>query len=461
MDVEHVYQTTLDYLYSFVDFSLTRQDRYSPDQFTLDNMYKLMDAIDHPDREYAIIHIAGTKGKGSASALCSSALQASGYRVGMYTSPHLHDYAERIKLNGNPISHQNLISLVSELKPVIESIPKITTFEITTALALEYFKQERVDVAVVEVGLGGRLDATNVVDPDVVVITSISYDHTYFLGNTIKEIAGEKAGIIKPGVPVIMAPQEDEAIPVIVNRCKEQSAPLIQVGVEYRYQSVSHSLDGQVLDIWSASESLVENESHAGSIDKPSKPCQLRIPLLGGHQLENAATAYTALQVFRQLVLPLSDEAIRDGFSQVHWPARFEVLQRFPPVIVDAAHNRDSASKLSRTLQEYFPGSGIVLVFGASEDKDIFGMLSELMPDVDMLIATKSYHPRSISPEKIDNIASPFEKPTIVTDDVSKGLEEALGFVGERQVILVTGSIFVAAGGREAWFKRNGRQVYA
>jgi dihydrofolate synthase/folylpolyglutamate synthase len=461
MDNDRKYQATLDYLYSFVDFSLTRQDRYKPDQFTLENMYKLMDAMDHPERKYAIIHIAGTKGKGSVAAYCSSALQAGGRKVGLYTSPHLHDYTERIKFNGIPIAHENLISLVAELKPIFESIPKITTFEITTALAFEYFRREQVDVAVVEVGLGGRLDATNVIDPVVSVITSISYDHTYLLGNTIAEIAGEKAGIIKPGVPVVLAPQEDEARQVIAKICDERSAPLIQVGLDYRYHNVSHSLVGQVFDIWSGSERPLDKSGEDRQVGKSGKSCQLQIPLLGEHQLENATTAYAALQLFQQLSFPVTDESIRDGFFQVQWPARFEVLQRFPPVVVDAAHNRDSAHKLIATLEDFFPNNGIILVFGASEDKDILGMLLELMPTVDMLIATQSYHPRSISPEKLVTIAAPFEKPTIITDDVSNGLEEALRVVGENQVVLVTGSIFVAAGGREAWLKRNGHKVYA
>jgi dihydrofolate synthase/folylpolyglutamate synthase len=189
MDGEPLYQNTLDYLYGFVDYSMTREVRYSPDAFDLQRMYDLMERLGHPEQGYPIIHIAGTKGKGSVSALCESVLRSAGYTTGLYTSPHLHDYAERIRLGGKSIPHDDLVTLVDEIKPIIGSIDHITTFEITTALAFLYFSRKRIDAAVVEVGLGGRLDATNVVHPTVSVITSLSYDHTFLLGNTLAEIA--------------------------------------------------------------------------------------------------------------------------------------------------------------------------------------------------------------------------------------------------------------------------------
>jgi dihydrofolate synthase/folylpolyglutamate synthase len=253
IQIEPEYQEVLDYLYSYVDFSLQRSFRYSPEQFNLSRMYELVARLGNPQENYTIFHIAGTKGKGSVSAFCESALRAQGYKVGLYTSPHLEDYAERIQINGDPIPHKDLVDTVNEIKPIIEAIPKITTFEITTALALYYFSKQGVSVAVLEVGLGGRLDATNVVVPKICVITSISYDHTYILGNTLTEIATEKAGIIKQGIHVVISPQKEEARRVIVDIAKEKSAPLIEVGKDYLYAPLSRSIKGQpanLAEVW-------------------------------------------------------------------------------------------------------------------------------------------------------------------------------------------------------------------
>jgi dihydrofolate synthase/folylpolyglutamate synthase len=260
MDIETQYQKALDYLYSFVDFSLTKASRYSAKNFDLSRMQALVESLGSPHQGYPVIHIAGTKGKGSVASFCSSALKAAGYRVGLYTSPHLHDYTERIRLNGQPISHADLVDLIEVIKPFVAAIPQLTTFEITTALAFMYFIRQKVDTAVFEVGLGGRLDATNVLIPSVAVITSLSYDHTFLLGNTLAEIAGEKGGIIKSGVPVVLAPQEDEARQVIERIAAERGSDLIQVGRDYLFAPLSHSLDGQTLLVWPASEQALANK---------------------------------------------------------------------------------------------------------------------------------------------------------------------------------------------------------
>jgi dihydrofolate synthase/folylpolyglutamate synthase len=253
MIVESEYQEALDYLYKYVDYSLVRNLRYSPEKFDLKRMFDFVNTLGNPERNYPILHVAGTKGKGSVSAMCASALEAAGYRVGLYTSPHLTDFAERLRVNGCPIPHQELVALVDDTKTKIESIPELTTFEITTALAFLYFHLQGVEAAVIEVGLGGRLDPTNVAIPIVSVITSISYDHTLILGDTLAQIASEKAGIIKPGVPVVVAPQKDEARKVIEQAAEQQSAPLIQVGRDYLFAPLSHSLENQTLLVWAAS----------------------------------------------------------------------------------------------------------------------------------------------------------------------------------------------------------------
>jgi dihydrofolate synthase/folylpolyglutamate synthase len=456
MDIEPQYQKALDYLYSFVDYSLTKTFRYSADKFDLGRMHALMAALGGPHQGYPAIHVAGTKGKGSVASMCASALQSGGYRVGIYTSPHLHDYAERIRLDGLPIPHEDLIALVEEIKPYVDAIPQLTTFEITTALAFLYFARQKVDAAVLEVGLGGRLDATNVVTPAVSVITSLSYDHTQYLGSTLAEIAGEKAGIIKPGVPVVASPQEDEALQVIEGIAAERGSQVFQVGRDFLFAPLSHSLDGQTLLVWSASEQeLVDEYLESGGFQE-WEPVRLTIPLLGHHQVQNAATAYTALRVYRERALPLSDAAIQRGFMKVEWPGRFEVLQRYPPVVIDSAHNRDSARKLRLALDDYFPGQPVTLVFGASEDKDISGMFAELMPRVETVIATQSFHPRAIEPERLIELAHQFGRPAKIVSDVAQALEEAIRSGDDDRMVLVAGSLFVAAGAREAWYARKG-----
>ncbi|HLE52556.1 MAG TPA: folylpolyglutamate synthase/dihydrofolate synthase family protein [Anaerolineales bacterium] len=451
MDTDRAYQQTLDYLYSFVDYSLQRSVRYSPEQFDLERIQALMTALGNPERDYPIIHVAGTKGKGSVASFCASALRAARYRTGLYTSPHLEEYTERIQIDGQPIPPTDLVTLVEAMKPQIEAIPRLTTFEITTALAFLYFKQQGVGAAVIEVGLGGRLDATNVCQPKVAVITSLSYDHTYLLGETLAEIAAEKGGIIKSGVPVVLAPQKDEARLVIERVAAQCQAPLTQIGRDYLFARVAHTLENQTLLVWPASDQWRLDTFIESGGGHEWEPVRLTIPLLGYHQVENAATAYAALQVARQAGFMVDETAIRQGFSEVYWPARFEVLQRFPPVIVDSAHNRDSAEKLRRALDDYFPGYAVILVFGASEDKDIHGMFAELLPRVRQVVATKSVHPRAIEPEVLVEMVHQFGRPARAIPQVEAALEEALGLAEGEAVVLVTGSIFLAASARQAW----------
>ena len=456
MDIESAYQEALNYLYSYVDYSLTRAFRYAPEKFDLGRMQKFMEDLGQPQQAYPTIHIAGTKGKGSIAAMCASALQAAGYRVGLYTSPHLQDYAERIQIDGRPISHVDLVKLVDEIKPYLEEGRQLTTFEITTALAFIYFQQQGVEAAVIEVGLGGRLDATNVVIPYVSVISSLSYDHTQFLGETLAEIAGEKAGIIKPGVPVVSSPQKDEARSVIERVASEQGAPLTLVGRDYLFAQLSHSLDeGQSLLVWPAGQqALVDKYIESGEVHD-WQPTRLNIPLLGYHQVVNAATAYAALQVAGQRGLSVTEDDICQGFGQVKWPGRFEVLQRQPAIVIDSAHNRDSALKLRLALDDYFPGQPVVLVFGASEDKDIEGMFAELMPRVNQVIATRSYHPRAVDPEELVELAHRFGRPAILLETVEQALEEAIRIADDEMMVLVAGSLFVAAGARNYWYQRS------
>ena len=453
MDTETAYQKALDYLYSFVDYSLTRNLRYSPEKFDLTRMEALMERLGHPERAYPVIHVAGTKGKGSVSAMCASALQAAGYTTGFYTSPHLHEYTERIQLNGAPIGKQAMVDLLEEMKPHIDAIERLTTFEITTALAYLYFARCKAGAAVIEVGLGGRLDATNVVTPMVSVITSLSMDHMNVLGDTLAKIAFEKAGIIKPSRPVVLAPQKDEARLVVERVAQERGSQLLQVGKSVHFAASAHSLDNQSLLIWKEEEQALVDEYIETGGRGNWEPLRLSIPLLGYHQVENAATAYAALLVARREGLEIPEAAISKGMAEVRWPGRFEILRRTPPVIVDSAHNRDSALRLRLAIDDYLPGMPVILLFGASEDKDIHGMFAELMPRVRRVIATQSIHPRAAEPQKLVEIAHQFGVPAQVVLPLEKAVERALELAGSETAIVAAGSLFIAAAVREAWQK--------
>ena len=448
-DIKNQYNQALDYLYAFVDYSLKHISELAKAEFNLDRMFALMEELGNPQEKYPIIHVAGTKGKGSVAALCASALKAAGYKTGLYTSPHLWDYTERIQINGEPISHEQLIELVEEVKPVVAKIPKLTTFEITTAIGFLAFAKNNVNAAVIEVGLGGRLDATNVVIPKVSVITSLSYDHMAVLGNTLAEIAVEKAGIIKNGVPIVSAPQTEEALEVLERIAKERSSPFTLVGRDIKYKRLTSSLDGQTLRL----SSLRPGSGQAFHFPVSKRPhvVELTIPLLGAHQVENAAIAYTALKTSG---ISISNEAIQEGFSRVKWPARFEVLRREPPVVVDSAHNRDSSRRLRETLDEYFPGIPVILIFCALEDKDINGILEELKPRLESVVATKADHPRAPAAEwmaeQVKRVGIPVEAVTPVAD----ALERALELAGTQKLVLAAGSVAFAGEVSSIWQER-------
>ena len=434
MDTEKNYNLALDYLYSFVDYSLKHASELAKADFNLDRMFALMETLGNPQNKYPIIHVAGTKGKGSTSALCASALKAAGYKVGLYTSPHLEDYVERIRVNGRPITHSRMVKLVEEIKPAVAKIPRLTTFEITTALGFLAFARAGVDAAVIEVGLGWRLDATNVIIPKVSVITSLSMDHMAVLGDTLAKIAGEKAGIIKPGVPVVSSPQKKEALEVVLRVARDKSSPTLLVGRDIEYQLLESSLDGQTVQ-------LTDNL-------QPST-FTFKLPLLGSHQLINAATAYTALKASG---LRISNAAIQKGFSQVKWHARFEVVRRNPPVIFDSAHNDDSFARLRETLDKYFPGKEVYLIFGASEDKNIPGMFRELRSKIRKVIVTRADHPRALEMEKIQALAMQAGLHSEAVIPVSSALARAMELSArDGSIVLSAGSMFVTAEVMTAW----------
>ena len=421
------YDDALDYLYSFVDYSLSRTYKYSAETFDLRRMVAFLRALGDPQNRYPAVHITGTKGKGSVSAILASVLRTAGYRVGFYTSPHLQDFCERAQVNGQLIPRETLIEIVLKMKALVDAgaAPGITTFELSTALAFDYFASVNVDVAVVEVGLGGRLDATNVITPLASVITSLSYDHMNLLGDTLAQIAAEKGGIIKPGVPLITAPHKPEALEVLERMAAERGAVHTLVGRDWFFQPVRHSLDEQSFQIWSVDEQRQLDELKAQGHEADWNPLTLTLPLLGQHQIENGAVAYAALMVLRERGLPVAADAIEAGFREVRWPGRFEILGRAPYVVADGAHNRDSAQKLAATLREYFPGRRVTLIFGASSDKDVTGMLEELLPAVQSVIFTQAVHPRAQDPEALLPLAQQASRPAQVVPSVARALTQS------------------------------------
>jgi dihydrofolate synthase/folylpolyglutamate synthase len=422
------------YILSFTDYEKIPGVAYTPANYDLRRMEKLLQPIHNPHLGTKTVHIAGTKGKGSTAAMISQVLIASGYKTGLFTSPHLHTFRERIRINGTMISKADFAALVTKLKPIVEKINnesvygKLTTFEILTAVAFAYFKNNDVDFQVLEVGLGGRLDATNVAKADVCVITSLSLDHTEILGDTVAKIAAEKTGIIKPESIVISAPQIKEAAAVIKQVCHEQQAKLIQVGKDVTWLKTGGNLYQQTLTV----------KGKTGSYD-------LAIPLLGDHQLENATTALGALEALIYLGTKISVSNIVKGFSQVRWPGRLQILSHEPMVIVDGAHNAYSMNKLVESIKKHFNYENCFVIFGTSCDKDITGMAQEIKHLSDNITVTSSSHPRAAS---ISILIEEFAKQGIkvdVIENVATALSKAMAVAQKTGLILVTGSLFVVA----------------
>jgi len=439
------YRDALDYLYSFTDYEKETSYLYSPERFDLRRVQSLLERLGNPHHRFQSLHIAGTKGKGSTAAMMASVLTAAGFRTGLYTSPHLHTFCERIRIGSQLIAREKVTQLVREIAPAVEDIPELTTFEIITALGFLHFAREGTEFAVVEVGLGGRLDATNVIEPRVAVITSLSLDHTQILGDTLAAIAREKAGIVKPGVPLICAPQLPEAQSVIEVTCRERHAPLTAVGRDWTWEPGEISLDGQTVRVASDLQ---------GSGDLCQQP--YRLSLLGRHQQLNATVSIAALHALRNQGIAMCVDHVSEGLARVEWPARFEVLSRSPALVVDGAHNADSALRLRQALADYFPGHDVTLIFGVSADKDSAGMLRELLPVARHVIVTRANHPRSLSTQDLLSVVTKLERRACVAEDAERALDVALELSAPGSLICATGSLFVAGDVRRAWMRRNG-----
>jgi dihydrofolate synthase/folylpolyglutamate synthase len=430
------YSQAEEYLNSFVNYEQILGIPYAQRGYGLSHVEELLSRMGDPQLAARTVHIAGTKGKGSVSAMIAQVLSTSGYRTGLFTSPHLLNLRERIRIDGSMISEAEFAAVMTELEPFIESMKQDTTlrqltyFEILTVLALAYFKKKQVDFQVLEVGLGGRLDATNVVArPVVCIITSISLDHTQILGDTLGEIAREKAGIIKPGCWVVVSPQPEEAASVILDICREKEAKVVQVGKDITWHKIGGDLHHQSL--------VVE-----GRMGKH----QISIPLLGDFQLENAAVAVAALEILDSTGVAISAADIARGLAQVKWPGRFQILRQHPTVLIDGAHNVASMKRLVDNIKAYFNYKRIFLVIGIASDKDIPGIINELVSLSPQVIVTRASHSSRAAP--LSSLAAEFTKRGIepeTRETVAQALSRSLSLADKTDIICVTGSLFVVA----------------
>lgn len=462
-------EEAIEYLLERINYERTPVLPYNQRQLKLDRMRQLLIRLGNPDAGLPIVHVAGTKGKGSTSALVGSILHAAGYEVGLFSSPHLERIEERFAINGVPCTADELVALVDQLRPVVTTMDREaeksgdsslspTYFELTTAVALMYFAQRKVDVAVLEVGLGGRLDSTNVCQPAVTVISSISFDHTKQLGDTLAEIAAEKAGIIKPGVPVLCGPLLTEPREVIAEIAQQHGCRMIEAGVDFRHE-------------YRAPQAL-DREQEMGQLDYSHQEVELKelpLQLVGEHQAANAALAVSTCLELRRQGWSIDTVAIREGLAGLSLPARLEIVRRQPTVVLDVAHNVASAHALVNVLQSSFAAEERILVLAVSKDKDVPGIVRALLPCFDHVIATEyRTNPRAVPTAQLGEIireeivhakselrepaiAEPVITEPVITEcgDPHEAYQQARKFADaspEKQpLICVTGSFFIAA----------------
>lgn len=406
-------------------FPLTRQGT----KLGLENVEEVLSAIGDPHKSLKFVHIAGSKGKGSVAAFISSILMAAGYKVGTFTSPHLIDFSERIRVNWEPISEEDVVRLVTELKPIAdrmsaESRTKSPSFfEMVTAMAFKHFEEKKVDFAVVEAGMGGRYDSTNVITPVLSVFTHISMEHSEHLGRSLRRIAKDKAGIIKDGVPVVLSEHSD----VLEGVCEDKKCDATVLGVDVSYGRDSFDSSGQ--DFW------VENG------EKKS----FHINLLGNYQIQNAATSYASAVKLRELGYEISDEAIESGFRNARWPGRLHIVQEKPTVIVDSTHDFDGATKLVESIEELFSYNRILTVFAALEDKDVDRIASVIGPFSDKVICTQVDYHKALPVSRVEGAFKGHSDIVETRPTIGEALDSALGDAKDDDLICVTGSIFTAS----------------
>ncbi len=437
------YEGGCAFLESFIDYEQRGFHRDFAEAVRLDVMSSLLVALDNPQQRWPAIHIAGTKGKGSVAAMMEAALREAGYATGLYTSPHLVTVRERVRIDGQKISPAGLIDAAEKLRRAVAELEandlrRPTFFEVYTALAFRAFADAQVDIAIVEAGLGGRLDATNVITPSVTVITSIDLDHTHILGTTVQEIAAEKAGIIKPTIPVVIARQAPEVYDVLAERAAQVDAPLSAAPDIAEFGQVSP------VPVPEASDDF-EPPTEKFVLATDTGPLEVQCALAGCHQADNAATAYAVLKTLADYGFAVSSRQFQTALAQLQWPARFQVAGARPWLIIDCAHNPASARALISALRRHLEYDGLTLVVGISADKDVKQILSILCPAADQVIVTQADNPRALAAEHLAAVVrQQFAGPISVAPAVSEAVELAGEVTTEREAICITGSFFVA-----------------
>ncbi|MBQ7278465.1 MAG: bifunctional folylpolyglutamate synthase/dihydrofolate synthase [Clostridia bacterium] len=400
----------------------------------LGRTFELLDRLGNPQKKLSFIHVAGTNGKGSTCALLASVLQAAGYKTGLYTSPYVNRFNERMAVNGIPICDEALVALFERIRPLAEDMEeRPSEFELITAAAMVFFCEQGCDVVVLEVGMGGEWDSTNVIDtPLLSVITAMGFDHMQYLGNTMTSIASAKAGIIKPNGVTVIYGENPEADAVFQTACKERHNRLVVTDFS-RLQIHSQSLDGQDLSFGSYAH--------------------LHLPLLGCHQQKNAALVLTALEELKGRGLIIPDEAVYQGFASVHWPARMELLQRDPVFLLDGAHNPHGFAAAAQTLQELFPGKRIRFLMGVMGDKDHGEMLSLLLPLADSFITVQPRNPRAMGDTELAAEIVSLGGKAQAAGTVENGLKLLLQEAKPSDVLVAIGSLYMAGDIRAAMRK--------
>jgi dihydrofolate synthase / folylpolyglutamate synthase len=422
-------------------------------KFNLENITVLDERLSHPSRAYPSAHIAGTNGKGSTAAFLESILRHAGLRTGLNTSPHLEKINERIRVDGKEISDEDFAAVFTRIHETIEELladvklrAHPTYFECVTAMAMEYFARQRVDFAVFEVGLGGRLDATNILTPVITIVTPIDFDHENFLGHSLKEIATEKAGILKPKTPVVIAQQRPEARDVILRRAKELGCPVIEANVAYYIREKSDRARQAKSESFPAGtvSATIEEVSSGWSLDVS--------PSLAGHfQVQNALNAIAAARILAKGGLPISDGAIADGLSSTVWPGRLEILQARPDVYLDGAHNPAAARELAGFISENFTSRRIWLIYGALRDKSVDEVAGWLFPLAAEVVLTEPRTSRAISASQLAEIAGYHARHSETISDAERALDYVVGKAQHEDVIFVCGSLYLVGQLRTYW----------
>lgn len=409
------YETAMNYL---------RGDVCSGMKLGLQNIKSLMDKLGNPQDKIKVIHVAGTNGKGSCTSFVNSVLFSQGYKVGMFTSPSIYNFEERIRINNNNIPEKDLIDLMKEVRKVAETLETFPAdFELITAIAYLYFYREKCDYVIMEVGLGGRLDATNVVDkPYITVITSISLDHQQFLGNTLPEIASEKAGIIKENIPVVVYSQSEEIIKTIEKVANSKNSEIIYNDLS-SVKILESTIEGQIINY--------KNYKN------------LKISLIGEHQVNNSTLALEVLEKMKKMGTEISDISIYEGFKNVIWPCRFELVSKNPYFILDGAHNIDGVDKFISSVNFYFKDKKKIAIFGVLEDKDYMEMLEKIVPTFDLFLTVTPDSDRAMKSDKLKTIISSItEKQVFSFSEYEEAIKKSFELAENDDLICAFGSLY-------------------